>query len=284
MEESKKRKASGKDEEEEDNDIIVLNVGGQRFETSRAQLTTKPNTLLGAWFSRDDWLGNKTRNGEFFIDQNPRRFQKILAFYRLGIIADVPPTEQKEWDAELEYYGIITSTEKNAMNESKKTNYTIYDTLRAPNFVTERRRLSEMENSRQDDIREIARIVFTTFQMNSQYTKAPTVIKQYWTVLHRSKYPMYNGMSLELFEVLISSGIAFMEAIEQQFGWTCTTWTSRTGVYNTATVDKNLDWPEGCLHSSDRQTRIERITRFNLIFKKLGKNAKLETPTNKEVT
>eukprot|EP00088_Acartia_fossae_P061999 TRINITY_DN7462_c0_g1_i17.p1 TRINITY_DN7462_c0_g1~~TRINITY_DN7462_c0_g1_i17.p1 ORF type:complete len:216 (-),score=48.71 TRINITY_DN7462_c0_g1_i17:320-967(-) len=68
-------------------DIIVLNVGGTRFETSRATLVSQPDSMLAKMFDPDSPLEPaKTKDGAFFLDRDPKTFTYILSYLRSGEI------------------------------------------------------------------------------------------------------------------------------------------------------------------------------------------------------
>ena len=61
--------------------IVDLNVGGQHFTTSLATLTSRPDTLLEAMFTR--WELPKDKDGRVFIDRSPQHFSAILEGHKL---------------------------------------------------------------------------------------------------------------------------------------------------------------------------------------------------------
>lgn len=64
-----------------DNNIITLNVGGQRFSTSRSTLTWIPNTFFTSLLSgRINSVEDDT--GAKFIDRDPKLFRRILNYLR----------------------------------------------------------------------------------------------------------------------------------------------------------------------------------------------------------
>ena len=58
-------------------EIIALNVGGVRFETTRQTLTKYGNSVLGRMFAGTTTLppAMVLKGGEYFIDRNPDRFR-----------------------------------------------------------------------------------------------------------------------------------------------------------------------------------------------------------------
>ena len=107
-------------------EIVHLNVGGQRFSTSRQTLTAIPDTFFTALLSgrissqrdglaghsRGDGLGHE--NGAIFIDRDPDLFRPILNFLRNRNLSLATPafpignsdTSMRALLHEAEYYGI----------------------------------------------------------------------------------------------------------------------------------------------------------------------------------
>jgi len=75
------------------NELIRLNVGGERYTTTRATLTRYPHSMLGAMFS-----GALTtavdEHGCFFIDRDGAMFRHVLNFLRSGQLS-LPPNFQQ---------------------------------------------------------------------------------------------------------------------------------------------------------------------------------------------
>lgn len=60
-------------------DIIELNVGGQRITTLRSTLTVIPNSKLALLFAKDNKTENKSKQKKtYFFDYNPKLFQHLL--------------------------------------------------------------------------------------------------------------------------------------------------------------------------------------------------------------
>ena len=73
-------------------DPIVLNVGGERFETTRATLTKYPTSLLGRMFAVEGGYNGphefvRDKDGNVFLDRSPALFAVILDFLREGVQA-----------------------------------------------------------------------------------------------------------------------------------------------------------------------------------------------------
>lgn len=90
-------------------DILELNVGGNRFTTSRQTLCRVPGSFLEAMFSgRHEKPALKSQDGCYFIDRNGTHFQYILDFLRVGCVVALPPGEapQEELAIEADFYGL----------------------------------------------------------------------------------------------------------------------------------------------------------------------------------
>ena len=65
--------------------MIVLNVGGTHYSTSRSTLTKYPESMLGVMFSgRHDLETMQCKDGSFFIDRDGTHFRHILNYLRDG--------------------------------------------------------------------------------------------------------------------------------------------------------------------------------------------------------
>jgi len=65
------------------NELIRLNVGGERYTTTRATLTRYPHSMLGAMFS-GTLSTSIDEHGCFFIDRDGSMFRHVLNFLRSG--------------------------------------------------------------------------------------------------------------------------------------------------------------------------------------------------------
>jgi len=65
------------------NELIRLNVGGERYTTTRATLTRYPSSMLGAMFS-GTLPTSIDEHGCFFIDRDGPMFRHVLNFLRSG--------------------------------------------------------------------------------------------------------------------------------------------------------------------------------------------------------
>ncbi|XP_053945190.1 SH3KBP1-binding protein 1 [Anastrepha ludens] len=96
-------------------DLVNLNVGGQRFSTSRQTLTWIPDTFFTALLSgRISSLRDET--GAIFIDRDPTLFSIILNYLRTKDI-DIKNCEIRALRHESEYYGITPLIKRLALCE-----------------------------------------------------------------------------------------------------------------------------------------------------------------------
>ncbi len=67
---------------------LLLNVGGKRFETTRATILLHQQGLLARMFSAENSSILKAdKDGSYFFDRDGDMFQHVLNFYRTGIVA-----------------------------------------------------------------------------------------------------------------------------------------------------------------------------------------------------
>lgn len=87
---------------------VTFNVCGTRYETSRAVLEDKPDTML-AMLLRNQSPEEK----EIFVQSDPRMFRWILYYYTSGILVehDTVGVPKEVWDRELEYYSLFSADE-----------------------------------------------------------------------------------------------------------------------------------------------------------------------------
>ena len=93
-----------------DNDIIDLNIGGQKLTTKRSTLCQVENSLLATMFSgRWDESLERDQDGVVFLDYNPQFFVSILDYLRATRIA--APGTRIPWpkvpDDQLKYFNIL---------------------------------------------------------------------------------------------------------------------------------------------------------------------------------
>ena len=99
-----------------DDDIIHLNVGGQKFSTTRATLCQVEESLLATMFNgRWEDRVQKDKDGVVFFDFNPEYFGWILDYLRAkkisspenpAVLAEVPKNQMKNFNTLLEYLGL----------------------------------------------------------------------------------------------------------------------------------------------------------------------------------
>ena len=105
-----------KEIEVNDDDIIQLNVGGQKFTTTRFTLRQVNGSLLDTMFSRNWTHGLKRdQDGAIVLDFNPEHFGWILNYLRakkistpekLPVFPKVPQDERKNFNILLKYLGL----------------------------------------------------------------------------------------------------------------------------------------------------------------------------------
>eukprot|EP01118_Nematostelium_gracile_P005841 TRINITY_DN1866_c1_g1_i1.p2 TRINITY_DN1866_c1_g1~~TRINITY_DN1866_c1_g1_i1.p2 ORF type:complete len:130 (-),score=21.90 TRINITY_DN1866_c1_g1_i1:522-911(-) len=97
--EPSERSPRGFQKDEEPN---YLNVGGKRFSTSKSTLTSIEDTYFHAMLSSDKWKPNE--DGEYFIDRNPKHFQRIIDYMKDGrLFNDLNRQEKEEIVKETRY-------------------------------------------------------------------------------------------------------------------------------------------------------------------------------------
>lgn len=87
-------------------DVIVLNVGGTKFTTSKTTLTSRPSFLEVMFCGRHS-LQPSGEDGSFFIDRDPKHFRELLNYLRCGAIA-VPACEHEKAELlrEVDFYAL----------------------------------------------------------------------------------------------------------------------------------------------------------------------------------
>ena len=99
-----------------DDDIIHLNVGGQKFSTTRATLCQVEGSLFATMFNgRWEDRVKRDKDGVVFFDFNPEYFGWILDYLRAkkisspenpAVLAEVPKNQMKNFNTLLEYLGL----------------------------------------------------------------------------------------------------------------------------------------------------------------------------------
>ncbi|CAG8698750.1 22753_t:CDS:2 [Dentiscutata erythropus] len=109
-----------------EDEVIILNVGGVKFETTRKTLIDHPETTLGKLFNPKDPESIKPiypGGNEYFIDRNSHAFYCSLEYYRTGEILwndDIKskefPVSKRAIDLEIEYFKIPISNNRITRN------------------------------------------------------------------------------------------------------------------------------------------------------------------------
>lgn len=90
----------------QEQEIVVLNIGGMRFETRRVTLCQRVS-MFSAMFGGAFAAPSPDDNGEFFFDRDPTHFRYLLNFLRTGKVF-LPPSREAQLELllEAEYFGI----------------------------------------------------------------------------------------------------------------------------------------------------------------------------------
>ena len=99
------------------NDRIILNVGGERFETLSGTLQRFPTTLLGSQESRIHFYNKHT--DEYFFDRSRSLFEAILLFYQTNGVLRCPQNSSVEIFQEECRYFRLPEEMVAALNEDK---------------------------------------------------------------------------------------------------------------------------------------------------------------------
>ena len=116
-----------------DDDIVNLNVGGQKFTTTRATLCQVEGSLLATMFNgRWEDRVKRDKDGVVFFDFNSEYFGWILDYLRAkkisspenpAVLAEVPKNQMKNFNTLLEYLGLsdeIVSTRPTELLQNEK--------------------------------------------------------------------------------------------------------------------------------------------------------------------
>lgn len=87
---------------------VKLDVGGWKYTTSLATLTSVPDSMLGAMFSGRFHLEADESDGSFFVDRDGQLFKYILNFLRDPVSFDAPLDKETTRDLlkEAKYFGL----------------------------------------------------------------------------------------------------------------------------------------------------------------------------------
>ena len=90
-------------------DWVTLNVGGQKFTTTKAVMTSVPNSLLARTFEHEEAMQQAARDedGAYLIDANPDYFKPILQFLRRGKLIIDPGMNLEGVLEEAKYLGLV---------------------------------------------------------------------------------------------------------------------------------------------------------------------------------
>jgi len=88
-------------------DIISLDVGGTKFDTTRSTLLKDKDSMLAKMFDPESKMkpGNY-RNGAYFLDRDPEWFRPLLNFLRSGVLIADSHKELMALLTEARYFGL----------------------------------------------------------------------------------------------------------------------------------------------------------------------------------
>ncbi len=91
------------DEHKATSEVIVLNVGGDCFTTSKSTLQKYPDSMLYGMLTSK--VPATKLNGAYFVDRDAKYFNYVLNFYRMGdkIIKTLPKSETSLEQIKLEF-------------------------------------------------------------------------------------------------------------------------------------------------------------------------------------
>ena len=104
-------------------DIISLNVGGQKFQTTRMTLMSSPSSTLARMFDPDSLIPPaKHVDGDYFIDADPKIFDVILHFLRYKSVVIPPNVPVQAVVDQAMFFGLNGMMEEMSKPSVKKPN------------------------------------------------------------------------------------------------------------------------------------------------------------------
>jgi len=105
---NKESKVSASTTEDSDEEIVVLDVGGYKFTTTRDTLCRIPSVLKEMFSGRHAKPARRNKDGSYVIDRDGAHFKHILNFLRVGAIISLPPdaVSKEALAIEADYYGL----------------------------------------------------------------------------------------------------------------------------------------------------------------------------------
>eukprot|EP00088_Acartia_fossae_P020511 TRINITY_DN22090_c0_g1_i1.p1 TRINITY_DN22090_c0_g1~~TRINITY_DN22090_c0_g1_i1.p1 ORF type:complete len:238 (-),score=39.14 TRINITY_DN22090_c0_g1_i1:223-936(-) len=123
-------------------DIICLDVGGTRFDTTRQTLVKDPNSMLAKMFDpMSPMRPGQVRNGAIFLDRDPEWFRAVLNYLRNGILLAETQKELMAILTESRYFGLtgleqeVTARLEEESNPAPSPNSSQSPTSPGPNEI-----------------------------------------------------------------------------------------------------------------------------------------------------